>query len=336
MDGYAVGEDDAAEYRVVGEVRTGAVPAFAIGTGECARVFTGAEVPAGTARVIPQEDVERAGDVIKITERSEQRFIRRRGVEAQAGDVVLAQGSKLGGPELAILAQVGATRVPVQARVRVAHVATGDELTAPDEPSLPGKIRDTNSSLIAALVAESGARLVNQQRCGDDPAHLSQWVQACDADVLLISGGASVGDYDFGARVLREAGFTIHFDKVNLRPGKPLTFATREKQAAFVVPGNPVSHYVCFHVAIQLALEVQPCWEFVSVALGGERKLGGNARETFWPARVVIRGGQLIAEPRPWSSSGDTFSLASTNALIRVTAEALPGSMVPVLLLDAP
>ncbi len=340
MDGYAIGEGEAQEFRIVGEVRMGAVPEFAIQRGECARVFTGAAVPEGTVAVVPQEDAERVGDVLKVPRRMAKSFIRRRGVEAQLGDVVLARGSRLGAAELAVLAQVGVVRVPVHPPARVWHIATGDELAAPDEPLTAGKIRDTNSSLIAALVAESGARLASQERCGDDPQRLGECVRACDGDVLLISGGASVGDYDFGARVLREAGFAIHFDKVDLRPGKPLTFATRGAQAAFVIPGNPVSHFVCYHVGLRLALErlqgIAPAWNFLNVPLGGEQPLRGDPRETFWPARVVVKDGGLVAMPQRWTSSGDTFSLAGTNALIRVVNDAAPGETVPTLLLEVP
>lgn len=340
MDGYAVGGGDGAEFRVVGEVRTGAVSAMTIGAGECMRIFTGAQLPIGTAFIAPQEDVERVGDVVTILRRSAKNFIRRRGLEAEQGKVVLARGSQLGAAELAILAQVGAVRVAVHPPARVWHVATGDELVAPDQSPTPGKIRDTNSTLVAALVAEAGGWIAKQERCGDDPERLAAWVRMCEDDLLLISGGASVGDYDFGARALREAGFTVHFDKVNLKPGKPLTFATRGAQAAFVIPGNPVSHFVCFHVAIRLALElqrgVQPRWTSVNVELGGNDTLRGDPRETWWPARVSVREGRLVAEPRRWSSSGDTFSLAGVNALLRVTHDVNPGASLPSLLIDVP
>ncbi len=340
MDGYAIGEEGVGEFRVAGEVRTGEVPSRAIERGQCVRIFTGALVPAGTAFVVPQEDVERTGDVVKVPRRPAKKFIRARGVEAKEGDVVLPAGSKLGPAELAILAQVGTVNVPVFPPSGVCHVATGDELTSPDEPAQPGKIRDTNSSLIAALVTNAGGLLISQSRCGDNPDRLREWVDQCEGEVLLISGGASVGDYDFGARVLRDAGFTIHFDKVNLRPGKPLIFATCEGQVAFVIPGNPVSHFVCFHTAIRLALErlqgASPLWQPVEIELGGDEPLRADPRETWWPARVSVQAGRLVAEPRRWSSSGDTFSLAGTNGLIRVVAEADPGSAVPVLLVDFP
>jgi molybdopterin molybdotransferase len=169
----------------------------------------------------------------------------------------------------------------------------------------------------------------------DDPSALRALAES-GCDLLLISGGASVGDHDHGAETLRQLGYTIHFDRVNLRPGKPLTFATRGDQAAFVIPGNPVSHFVCFHVAIRLALEIMcglpAAWDFLEMEIEGAGTLRPNPRETFWPAGVAHRAGKPVAVPKSWSSSGDTFSLAGTNALIRISGEAPPRT----LLLDLP
>ena len=197
--------------------------------------------------------------------------------------------------------------------------------------TIPGKI-----SRARTVASSANPKLVATCRPLLNPAQLN-------ADLLLISGGASVGDYDFGARALRELEFEIHFERVNLRPGKPLIFATRGTQAAFVIPGNPVSHLVCFHVAIRLALErlrgVEPAWSPVNMPLGGDLTLRGDPRETLWPTTVVVRDGMLLALPKKWSSSGDTFALAGANALIRLAPEGAamePGGRVNVLLLDVP
>ena len=345
MDGYAISaDDDSQRFKVVGEIAAGSVPDFTLQRGECARIFTGAEMPAGASQVIMQEETDREGEWMRPRQRPRQLFVRKRGAEAEAGTVVLAPGARLGPADLAILAQVGVVNVPVIPAACVSHIATGDELIPPaTTPVLRGKIRDTNSALVAGLLAQTGSRLIFQSRCGDDPARLAQWIaESHEADILLVSGGASVGDYDFGARVLTEAGFTIHFDKINLRPGKPLIFATRGEQspqAAFVIPGNPVSHFVCFQVAIRLALEVLqglPATaelNFVHAELGGIDLLKGDSRETYWPAQIAIESGRLVATPRRWSSSGDTFSLAGTNALLQVKADTAPGQLVPALLL---
>jgi molybdopterin molybdotransferase len=342
MDGFAFRMSDKHDrFRIVGEVRAGAVAEQGIGEGECVRIFTGAPLPPGADAVIPQEDANVQADFMIPTQRSARRWVRLRGSEGRPGQVIAAAPMRLGGVDLAALAQAGCTRPSTTVPLAVAHIATGDEIVdAMTEPG-PGKIRDTNSLLLRGLVIDLGAEFASR-RCGDVLEDLIAAIPEAPK-LVLISGGASVGAYDFGARALRGAGFVIHFDKVNLRPGKPLTFATRGDQVAFVIPGNPVSHFVCFQTVIRLAIErlqgLVPRWSFLEMTNGGERPLPPDARETFWPARVVVRDGRLVAMPKQWSSSGDTFSLVGTNALIRLPTDGdpiLPKANVRVLLLDVP
>ncbi len=339
MDGYVVrGDALPGEFSVAGEIPAGAVPERALQASEAMRIFTGALLPEGGGRVIPQEQAERTGERVRIPAFPEQPFIRPRGSEARPGDTVLPAGTLLGGAELAILAQAGAVSPAVVKLPAIRHLATGGELVPPEESPPPGKIRDTNSTLLAALLADH-AESFDSSRCGDDPAALAE---ACagPCELLLISGGASVGDYDFGAEALRRLGFTVHFDRVNLRPGKPLTFATRGKQAAFVIPGNPVSHFACFHVAIRLAAEILagrgPAWDLLDLELAGGEPLRPDARETCWPARVRAASGGLVVAPLRWSTSGDTFSLAGANALVLVNEASPSGGRAQTLLLDPP
>jgi molybdopterin molybdotransferase len=334
MDGYVVRDDaEPGEFQVVGEIQAGAIPGQALRRGEAFRIFTGALVPEGGGRVVMQEESERSGDRVVLRSFPERRFIRPKGSEAKPGDIILPAGTRLGPPEMAMLAQVGRVAPLVVGAPLIRHIATGGELTGPEETPPEGMIRDTNSTLLSALLADFGS--IQSTRCGDDPTVLAQ-IASEPCDLLLISGGASVGDYDFGAEALRRLGFTIHFDKVNLRPGKPLTFATRGAQAAFVIPGNPVSHFVCFHVAIRLAVEllcgIQPAWSFLDLELRGGEPLRPDPRETYWPATVAADAGRLVVTPRRWSTSGDTFSLAGTNALVRVN-ESSPAGRAATLLL---
>lgn len=334
MDGYVVrGDAEPGEFRVAGEIQAGSIPGEPLGRGEAFRIFTGALLPEGGGRVIMQEEAERKGDQVLLRSFPERRFIRPKGSEAKPGDIILPAGTRLGAPELAMLAQVGMVTPQVVRSPLIRHVATGGELTGPEEVPPEGMIRDTNSTLISALLADYG--IINSSRCGDDPAVLAT-IAGEPCDLLLISGGASVGDYDFGAEALRRLGYTIHFDQVNLRPGKPLTFATRGAQAAFVIPGNPVSHFVCFHVAIQLAVEllcgIQPAWSFLDLELHGGEPLRPDPRETYWPATVTADAGRLVVTPRRWSTSGDTFSLAGTNALVRVNESSTAGRAATLLL----
>ena len=162
-------------------------------------------------------------------------------------------------------------------------------------------------------------------------------------DLLLVSGGASVGDYDFGKKLLDALGYQIHFTQINLRPGKPLVFATRKKQAAFILPGNPVSHFVTLHVAVRLALETfsgaGESWPLAKIKLADNFEFRPDARETFWPGRTEIRDGELVVRALRWQSSGDVTGLTGANALIRLAGDSPApeaGKPVETLLLEVP
>ncbi|HEX4348765.1 MAG TPA: molybdopterin molybdotransferase MoeA, partial [Verrucomicrobiae bacterium] len=236
MDGYAIASDDTSEkFRIVAEIQPGAMPKRKITRGECARIFTGAPIPAGASQVVMQEDVCIEGEFMVPLKRSGVMHIRHRGEDAHKGDLLLKPGTALGAGELALLASLGRTQLKIAPTVRVAHFATGDELVAPDQKVKPGQIRDSNSTLVAALVRQFGGEMVKQERVADDFGLLLKKTRALKKsyDLLLLSGGASVGDYDFGKKLLAALGFKIHFTAINLRPGKPLVFATRGRQAAF-------------------------------------------------------------------------------------------------------
>ena len=345
MDGYALGAEDRAErFRVVGEIQPGTAPALEIRAGECARIFTGAQIPAGASQVVMQENVTREGEWITPARRDAKTWIRRRGEDARRGDVLLRAGVRLGAGELALLAQLGVVQPRVSPSARVIHFTTGNELTDPAAVPGAGQIRDSNSTLIAALLADCGARLTHQRRCGDALDTLTAAVAAAgDAwDALLISGGASVGDYDFGARALEALGFTIHFRQINLRPGKPLIFASRGPQCAFVIPGNPVSHFVTFHTAIRHALEclenAPQSWALVRLPFAGVVAIKGDARETWWPARISVREGRMEASALAWQSSGDLRGLLGADGLVRIAPDAgevRAGADVECLILGA-
>jgi molybdopterin molybdotransferase len=349
MDGYAVNAADrSARFRLVGEIQPGVEPSIEIGSGECARIFTGAQIPRGASQVIMQEDVAREGEWIIPRKRNARTWIRTRGEDARRGDVLLSPGQRLHAGSLSLLAQLGAIQPMVSPRPRAIHFTTGNELVDPDKSPAQGQIRDSNSSLMSALLAESGARLAHQGRCRDSLDLLVDTISArpsADWDLLLISGGASVGDYDFGTRALERLGFTTHFQKINLRPGKPLVFATRSAQAAFVIPGNPLSHFVTFHTAIRLAIECMegsaPRWPIVQAELTEPLPTMPDARETWWPARVNANADRasLLARPLVWQSSGDLRVLSATNALLRIAPGAgpfEPGARIDCLLLDLP
>lgn len=340
MDGYAIRADDAAEtFRVVGTIAAGNSRRMTLAPGETVRIFTGAEVPGDGLRVVMQEDVVREGEAIRMIRRGPGANIARRGEDVHAGETLISAGTRLTPAAVALLASIGCTQPLVVRPPRILHFTTGDEIVPPEETPGPGKLRDSNAALIRALLAAFPGEAPHHAHLPDDEARAAAFVDATGPesfDVLLFSGGASVGDYDFTAKFLRRLGFEIHCSQVNVRPGKPLIFASREGRLAFGIPGNPLSHFVCFHVFIARALarlagRAVPALEpaELAVAIPG----APNRRVTYWPARAE-RG---RVTPVPWNSSGHLAALLGVDVLIRVPAEAeLPkaGANVQILSLE--
>lgn len=183
-----------------------------------------------------------------------------------------------------------------------------------------------------------------QERVADDIDLLLSRVRSCndEYDLLLISGGASVGDYDYGKRVLFALGFEVHFEKVNQRPGKPLIFATRGHQAAFVLPGNPVSHFVTLQVEVRLALErlagAEASWPELKARLVSSFTSKVSTCETFWAACLTAEGGELVARALCWKSAGDVTGMVGAIALLHLAKGMEPpaaGDLVSTLLIGA-
>lgn len=334
MDGYALRRADAAAaLRVIGVSSAGAGFAGAVGPGECVRIFTGAPVPPGADCVVKQEATVREGANVRITNiGAGPDHIRRRGENHRAGDVIVAAGTSLGPPELAALAGAGIHQPEITCAPRCAHLVTGNELVAPDRTPVGAQIRDSNSTLVAALLAHHRAELVGQARTGDDLATARAAVEAMPAhDVLLVSGGASVGDHDLARPLLESLGYELHFHELNLRPGKPLVFASRGTQLAFALPGNPVSHWVVFQLFIAPLLRYLETAQPVSpTRLAGRLAAGSrlpppDSRHTFWPCRTMVVAGGHELTPLPLASSGDSSGLVGANALLPVPAP--PGNL---------
>ncbi|HEV2692420.1 MAG TPA: molybdopterin molybdotransferase MoeA [Verrucomicrobiae bacterium] len=346
MDGYAIGlGDDSKQFRIVGEIQPGVVPQFKVNRGECARIFTGAHIPEGASQVLMQENVRVENGIIIPSKPGQIPHIRKRGEDARKGDLLLRSGTRLGAGELSLLASLGVVEPKVSVPVRVAHFVTGNELVEPSVTPGPGQIRDSNSTLVAALIRQFGGEISRQENVVDDFNLLLEQVRAGgdNFDLLLMSGGASVGDYDFGKKLLGALGFQIHFEQINLRPGKPLVFATRENQAAFILPGNPVSHFVTMQVAVRLALQrfagAEAAWPLVNIRLAENFNHRPDPRETFWPARLEIQNGELVVRALRWQSSGDVTGLTGANALLQLGGNVSPpkaGETVPVLMLEVP
>jgi len=326
VDGFAVRQTDrASTFRIVDEIRAGDWKPRVLQPEEAVRMATGGALPGEGLRVVMKEDAQVEADRLTVLRHDDERHIRFRGEDARAGQVLVEVGAILSPGALALLASVGCARPLVTRLSRVRHIATGNEIVPPDQMPERGQIRDSNSTLVRAFLGQSGIE-VEQLRAGEDKDAIQSAIanRQSPIDLLLISGGASVGEHDFTRQLLEEAGFTIHISKTTARPGKPLIVAQRGNTLAFGLPGNPLAHFVCLNLYVRAALEAfagqSARTAFVPGALAADLATDGNTRETFWPARWLLQDGSVMLTPLRWSSSGDLTALATANALIRVTA----------------
>ncbi len=342
IDGYLVHADQPAGLVTLeGGIQPGAPsPATAPAPGTALRILTGSALPPENASLIMQEDTKLSDDGhrLHLLQPPSSKHIRRRASQARVGDTLLPPGQRLNAGALALLASIGATRPVVSRRARVAHVVTGGELVAPDQSPLAGQIRDSNSTLIAALLRDADADLNWHRRVKNDArtatADALAEALSTDADILLISGGASVGDHDHTGALLVSLGFTLHCDKVASRPGKPFIAASREGRLAFGLPGNPLSHFVCFHLFVKRVLArlagTEPT-SLVRATLAPRAELRPDSRETWWPCVWADEGAQRRVLPLPWRDSSDLTVLGAAEGLLRIPASASPGAEVEVL-----
>lgn len=263
MDGYAVrlldGRAEAgASFTVIETVRAGAAGRQTVGPGQAIRIMTGAPLPEGADTVVPKEATENGEGTVKLLRAPKSgAHIRRRGEDVRAGAALLKKGARLRPYEIALLAAQGQERVAVIRKPRVAVLVTGDELAAAPTEGSVGLIPNSNGPALCAAVARWGVTPAPQGVAPDEPAALKTALRKAleEADALLVTGGVSVGDYDFTRSALLELGMELVFWKVAIKPGKPLLFGLWQGKPVFGLPGNPVAAIVCAEEFARVALE---------------------------------------------------------------------------------
>ncbi len=263
MDGFAIRaadtRDGSATLEVIGEAKAGTEAGVTVHSGTAVRISTGAPVPAGADAIVPQEMTTTAGATVSVHGQVALGYhVRPPGEDIRAGELVVRAGSLLGPAELGVLASMNIPRPSVVRRPRVAIAGTGDELTDPGKPLRPGAIRDSNGPALGGAVHRAGGELVARVRVGDDLEATVSVLGAAlrDVDMLITTGGVSVGPHDHVRPALRRLGYSEAFAGVKLKPGRPTTFAVGEEGTlVFALPGNPVSALMAFRLFVVPALD---------------------------------------------------------------------------------
>ena len=329
MDGYAIRADDAqaagTRLEIVGESAAGRGWHHEMGSGQAVRIMTGAPVPKGADSVQQVELTREADGKVEILEPvTRGRSIVKRGAEIQTGTRVLNAGEQINAGMMAVLASFGYAEISVGKRPRLAVLATGSELVAVDQKPAEDQIRDSNNFSISAYAQLAGAIVERLPLAGDNQELLKHQISDASrrSEIVITSGGVSVGVYDFTKTALKELGAEIFFERVALRPGKPTVFALLPNGTlVFGLPGNPVSVSVTFNLFARTAiLALQGANETelpVRTAVLGKSVKGAKERESYLPARLSTdEEGLLIAEPLKWGGSSDFIGFARASSLV--------------------
>ena len=329
MDGYAVRSADAsavaARLKVIGEVAAGRPFEKTVGKGEAVRIFTGGVVPEGADAIIIQEDTVVEGGGITITEAAiAGRHMRPAGVDFRKGEILLARGTHLTDRDLSLAAGMNYAELPVRRRPKVAILATGDELVMPGSNPGPGQIVYSNGYALRALARQEGAETIDLGIATDTVEATTRGIRRArdsGADILITTGGASVGDHDLVKQSLEAEGVTIAFWRIAMRPGKPMMHGRLGALRVIGLPGNPVSAYVCgflFLVPLIRALSGRTDIHHAhETALLGRDVAANDMREDYLRARLEVRkDGELVATPVDHQDSSLLANLAAARALV--------------------
>jgi len=345
MDGYAVRAEDVdtvpAELRIVAEVAAGAGFGGHVGAREAARIFTGAPLPAGTDTIVIQEDTERQGDRVRVLEgASRGRYVRREGLDFGEGEVLLRAGRQLTARDIGLLAAMNRPWLFVHRRPRIGILSTGDEIVMPGDPIGPHQIVSSNSLALAAFVAACGGIPVSAGNAPDDPEALRRIAAATSGvDLLVTTGGASVGDHDLVRDALATDGLELDFWQIAMRPGKPLMVGRYRGTPMVGLPGNPVSTLVCALLFLKPAFErlsgAVPAAEAEPTARLATPLAKNDRRQDYLRSRLA-RGSDGMLEVFPFEVQDSSMMrlLATADCLVvrPPNAPALSaGAMVPIV-----
>ncbi len=331
MDGIAIAHCDwqagMRDFDPIGVQAAGSPALEVTASGQCVEIMTGAMLPHGADTIIPVERIWREDGIVHVEvtlDVAARQFVHPQGSDRPRGSTLLAPGMRLGPPEIAILAAAGLAEAEVSKAPRVAVISTGDELVEPGEPVAPHQIRSSNDRAIAAALSRHCSAVVTRALLKDERAQLLTRIRELhdDNDVLILSGGVSMGQFDLVPGVLEELGVELVFHKIEQRPGRPMWFGiSANEKPVFALPGNPVSTLVCLYryvlPALNRALGLppdEPEWVRLAEAVDFAPDL-----TYFLPVTVsAASDDDMLAWPRPTNTSGDFVSLANTTGFVEL------------------
>lgn len=332
MDGYAVIAADTknvpVKLKIVGESAAGRGWHHELKKGEAVRIMTGAPVPAGADAVQKIEVTGETGDRVEIREPTEQgRFIVTKGAEIKKGQTVISSGEVVTENMIAVLAAFGYAEAQVARKPKVAILSTGSEIVNIEATPGTDQIRNSNSAMLRAFAEKCGAATTTLPIAGDDIGDLKKQIGEAtkSSDMLVMTGGVSVGKYDLTKAALLELGAGIFFEKVRLKPGKPTVFARLDDKLVFGLPGNPVSVAATFFLFVRRALlqmqGANSCGLKKGTAIASAKIKGAKERDTYLPASLSTnKKGRLFADPLRWQGSSDFVGFARAEAMMCIPA----------------
>jgi molybdopterin molybdotransferase len=338
MDGYAVRSEDPGPLQVIEEIPAGKVPKSKVRPGTCAKIMTGAPLPAGADAVQQVEKTSREGDLVTLASRVRPgQNVAPRATDMRKGEVVLRSGHRIRPADIGALAAIGKTRVSATMGPRCAVVATGDELVPPSTKPGAGQIRNSNTASICAQVEALGLECADLGVVPDDVKQIRAAIRkGLKRDLLILSGGVSAGSWDLVIPALEAEGVELKMHQVLIKPGRPFCFAPR----VFGLPGNPVSSFVIFEVFVRPYLGKMMGANLVRPRI--RARLRGELpkkieRVHYLPAQVWDDGSGYVAEPVPWQGSADLFALTKANGFVIVPIQTAygKGDVVDCMLLDS-
>lgn len=347
MDGYAIRAADTAvapaTLKLIGESAAGRGWRGTLKKGEAVRIMTGAPVPKGADAVQKLELASEGEGFVTIIEPAEKlRFIVKRGSETKKGRVALPKGEVISAANIAIPAAFGYSKIRVSRRPRVAIIATGSEIVDISKKPNADQIRNSNSTMLSALCRDAGAETTVLPIAGDDVMQLKKCIAdaAGNHDIVVMTGGVSVGKYDLTKTALSEVGAEIFFEKLRLKPGKPAVFAKLKNTYIFGLPGNPVSASVTFYLFVRraiLRMQSAKCVDLLrGAAMTKSMVKGTKGRDFYAPVTLATEGGMLVATPIKWHGSSDFVGFAAADALAVVPAGKTIEAEKPVEILFLP